>query len=175
MGDLLQLSNMLHTHTNKLRLTQSDEMEKLARRIGQWSDAVLQRMQAKDTYQNFTMRERFLLLDKCDGLTFCSVSKCPVPPYLTAGGSDDKTEVLRRYVPPTAPWVDLEMLFAKLPPLASTDFLSLRAEFVEAQNAAKEKTPPDFGLADNITKGMNAIDALLQEESLPKSVLKLMS
>lgn len=175
VSDLLQLSNMLHTHTNKLRLTQSDEMEKLSRKIGQWNDTVLQKVRARDTYQNFTMRERFLLSEKCDGLTFCRVSKCPVPPYLTAGGSDDKDEVLRRYVPPTAPWVDLEMLFAKLPPLASSDFVSLRAEFLEQQSAAKEKTPPDFGLADNITRGMNAIDALLQEESLPKAVLKLMS
>jgi hypothetical protein len=108
-------------------------------------------------------------------MTFCKASKCPVPPKLTASGSDDKTEILRKYVPPTAPWTELEALFHELPPLTSTDFPTLREEFQDQQNSAKEKTPPDFALADAITKGMKSIDALILEESHPKAVLKLMS
>ena len=40
-----------YRYTNKLRLAQDDEMERLSRKIGGWSDAQIAKMQAKDTYR----------------------------------------------------------------------------------------------------------------------------
>merc|ERR1719161_220900 len=177
ISDCLNITNMIHDYMNKLRLTQNDEVERLCRKIGIWQENVIASVTGpgKDTFHNFRMRVRFLLVEGDSEFTFCPASKCPVPPRLTAGGSDSKAEILRKYLAPDAAWRQLEPLFGELPPLSSSDFLSLKTEFLEQQQLAKERTPPNYALADTITQGLLAIDDLIEEESAPESVLALMS
>ena len=79
---------MLHEYMNKLRLTQNDEVERLSRKIGTWTEERINSVTGvgKDTFHNFKMRVRFLLVEEVQEFCFCPASKCPVPPRLTAGG-----------------------------------------------------------------------------------------
>lgn len=64
--DCLFMSNMIHQFMNKLRLTQNDEVERLCRKIGVWPDSTITSVTGigKDTYHNFRMRVRFLLVEE---------------------------------------------------------------------------------------------------------------
>eukprot|EP00929_Paragymnodinium_shiwhaense_P047596 TRINITY_DN24132_c0_g1_i1.p1 TRINITY_DN24132_c0_g1~~TRINITY_DN24132_c0_g1_i1.p1 ORF type:complete len:1725 (-),score=455.23 TRINITY_DN24132_c0_g1_i1:237-5411(-) len=171
---LMQLSNLLLTNCNKLRINQDDVMEMCVREIGGWSQEEIDLCTEKSFQHNLLMNNRFLLDPKWGGsMTICRLSLCPVPPRMSGQGADgDGQAVAMKKFVNDNPHKDLEEFLFAIEPVEATDFKDLGDEIqARVDECTSHGAATNFPLAHRLAEGLLKIKELVKVDASVSEVL----
>jgi len=178
---LLQLSNLMRRHENKLRQNDEDLLDRFCRNIGTWSpeDIEAVRPDDKDKLHNFVINHRFLLTEPEFALTICRASQCPMPPRLCSTPLKDTQgySVIQMYAVELVdqPWKALEEIFREIADVRATTFSDLAVELEGMLKDATVKTPPNYALAHRLDGAIAKVKDMDREDQSVRDVLQHMS
>ncbi|CAJ1342480.1 unnamed protein product [Effrenium voratum] len=178
---LVKFQNLLVTNVNKIRQQSGDPLDEVCRKIGLCSEALVKEAidkaeKGSEVLHRITIQHRFLFTER--SMTICQVSRCTVPLQLSAGGGkpseegklSENVDVIRTLKEDNNNKV-LEDLFRSLPPLRSSNFLSLKEEF----EALLKQCSQNPTLEEMLSQGIQAVGDLIETETSVEEVLEAMA
>lgn len=177
-SDCLRISNMLKLQMNKLRIKESDELERWCKELPEWPSELIERLDKdrdNDHMHNFVMNTRFMFDCGEGDVVIDRATRCPMPRNLAGQISCEGLLQPYQMDANNNPRRALESLFRELEEIKSKDFKSMKEEFKTLSSIYRQKSPPNYEMVQHLQDGLRMVEELVNVEAHAEDVLEFMS